>query len=305
MELNEFTGKVRRAMEKEFGEEYRVELKEVRKNNGVMLHGLLIVSKERNVIPTIYLDSFWEAYEGGVTFAEIVSRLVEIYRKETCGKSINMDFFHDFRKVKDRICYRLIGRKTNEALLADVPHIDFLDLAICFFYAYSGPELGEGSILIHNSHMELWKTNTLELLEFAKKNTPRLFPGHVFSMEEMMEDILQEQKNEPLSGVEEYKEFLDAVPMKILSNEQKIQGAVCMLYEGLLEKMAAEYGKSFYILPSSVHEVILLPDKGDESEEELKNMIHDVNRTQVAPEEVLSDSLYYYDFVDKKLKFIS
>ena len=305
MELREFTLKVRGAMEKEFGEDYRIELKEVRKNNGVLLHGLLIVSKERNVIPTIYLDSFWEAYEGGVTFAEIVSRLVEIYRKETCGKSIDMNFFRDFAKVKDRICYRLVGKKANETLFADIPHVDYLDLAICFFYAYQGPELGEGSILIHNSHMEMWQTNTLEILELSKKNTPRLFPGVIFDMEDVMAEALEGREEEALSGTEEYREFLNKVPMKILSNRQKTQGAGCVLYEEMLEKMATEYRNNFYILPSSIHEVILLPDNGKESAEELKKMIHDVNVTQVAPEEVLSDSLYYFDRTEKKVKLIS
>lgn len=303
MELNEFTNKVRKAVEKEFGEKYQVELKEVRKNNGVVLHGLLIVSAERNVIPTIYLDSFWEAYEGGVTFTEIVGRLVEIYRRETSGKNINMDFFREFEKVKDRICYRLIGKKSNEALLSDIPHIDFLDLAICFFYAYKGAELGEGSILIHNSHMQLWQTNTLELWQLAGVNTPKLFPARIFSMEEVLEELFEEQE-EPVSGVEEYRQFLDYMPMKILSNEQKTQGAACILYEGCLEKLTENYGKSFYVLPSSVHEVILLSDSGKEAAEELKSMIHDVNRTQVSPEEVLSDSLYYFDSKEKKLKII-
>ena len=304
MEINEFTKKVRNAIEKEFGEEYRVELKEVRKNNGVLLHGLLIVSKDRNVIPTIYLDSFWEAYEGGVTFSEIVSRLVEIYRKETCRKNIDLEFFRDFKKVKDRICYRLVGRKTNEGLLSDVPHIDYLDLAVCFFYAYRGPELGEGSILIHNSHMELWQTNTLELLEIAEKNTQAIFPDRIYSMEEILEDLLRE-KRESSEEAEDYKELLETVPNKSLSKVQKTQGATCVLYEGVLEKLAVGYGSSFYILPSSIHEVILLPDKGDESAENLKSMIHEVHRTQVAAEEVLSDSLYYYDFTEKKLKIIS
>lgn len=303
MELNEFTKKVRKAVEKEFGEKYQVELKEVRKNNGVVLHGLLVVSEERNVIPTIYLDSFWEAYEGGVTFTEIIGRLVEIYRRETCGKNINLDFFREFEKVKDRICYRLVGNKANEALLSDVPHIDFLDLAVCFFYAYKGAELGEGSILIHNSHMQLWQTNTPELWRLAEANTPKLFPARIFSMEEVLEELFEEQE-QPVSGVEEYKQFLNHVPMKILSNEQKTQGAACILYEGCLEKLTESYGKSFYVLPSSVHEVILLSDSGEEGAEELKSMIHDVNRTQVSPEEVLSDSLYYFDSKEKKLKII-
>lgn len=298
MELKEFAKKVCKAMEKEFGEECRVELREVPKNNGVVLHGLLLVSGDRNVIPTIYLDTFWEAYEGGVTFAEIVGRLVEIYRKEACGTSIDMDFFREFDKVKDRICYRLVGKSANEGLLADVPHIDYLDLAICFFYAYSGTELGEGSILIHHSHAEMWNTNTLELLELAEKNTPTLFPARCFSMEELLEET-----KEALSE-EEYRDFLQSVPMKILSNEKKNQGAGCLLYEGVLERIAEEYSGNFYLLPSSIHETILLPDSGTESAESLRRMVCEVNRSQVLPEEVLSDSLYYYSREDGRLEIV-
>ncbi len=301
LEIREFAQKVYRAMKKELGEEYSVELKEMCKNNGVVLQGLLITSKECNVAPTIYLDPFWEIYQNGATFADIVRRLLEICRKEAFGKNIDMKFFREFDKVKDRICYRLVSRRANRELLLSVPHIDFLDLAVCFFYAYHGEELGEGSILIYNTHMEMWHTNPLELLKLAEKNTARLFPCHIFSMEDVLKEFISEQPDS-LSEAEEYREFLNRVPMRILSNEQKNQGAACLLYEGVLEKLARIYGKSFYVLPSSIHEVILLPDSGYESAQELRDMIHEVNSTQLSPEEILSDKLYYYDFYQKGLK---
>ena len=75
-----------------------------------------------------------------------------------------------------------------------------------------------------------------------------------------------------------------------------------MLYPGVLEKLAAQ--ENVYILPSSVHEVLLLADRGGERADELKNMIAEVNSTQVPPEEVLSDSLYYYDYSEKRVKII-
>ena len=78
-----------------------------------------------------------------------------------------------------------------------------------------------------------------------------------------------------------------------------------MIYPGVLEKMAGECGQSFYILPSSVHEVIFLRDIGAGSESALRKMIMEINRTQVAPEEVLSDQLYYYDVLEKQIKIVS
>ena len=153
--------------------------------------------------------------------------------------------------------------------------------------------------------MELWQTNTLELLELARKNTPAIFPERVYSMEEILGELLREKREQSIAEADEYREFLRTVPMRILSNQQKAHGAGCLLYEGVLEKLAVNYDSSYYILPSSIHEVILLPDNGQESVEHLKNMIHEVNSTQVAPEEVLSDSLYYYDFDRKKLRILS
>jgi hypothetical protein len=304
MELKNFTDKVCDAARKRFGDEARIEIKEVPKNNGVVLHGLLIASENVNVIPTIYLDSFWEAYEGGVAFGEIMERIFAVYEQETCKKSIDLAFFRDFSRVKDRICYRLVGREANEELLKDVPHLNYLDLAVCFFYAYSGGEIGEGSILIHNSHMEMWQTSTPELLELAEENTPRLYPGQISFMGEVLDGFLSEEPSEPILDEEEYRGFLEQVPMKIMSNTRKVNGATSLLYDKLLDNAAEGYGGSFYVIPSSVHEVILLPDSGKESASELKMMIHDVNRTQLSPEEVLSDNLYYYDNTEKKLKIV-
>lgn len=303
MEIEEFAEKVCHAVRKELGRGYRVELKKVRKNNGVLLHGMLISSRRKNVVPTIYLDTFLEEYESGVFFSEIVRRLISIYRRDTPKGKIDMEFFRSFPEVKERICYRLIGTRGNEELLADVPYIEFLDLALCFYYAYQGDVLGEGSILVHNSHVELWDTCTAELLKLAQRNTPRLFPWECHSMSSVLKEILGEDvcgEREEVTGDDLFQEE----PMWVLSNNRRVQGAVCMLYPGVLDEIAARWAKSIYVLPSSIHEVILLVDAEGEGAEALKKMIAQVNSTQVAPEEVLSDSLYYYDFVEKKVKII-
>ncbi len=300
MDINEFAVKVCNAMRKTLGSDCRVECKEVRKNNGVILHGLLVLGENRNVAPTIYLDTFLEAYEAGATFGSIIQRLEDICREDMLRESVDMEFFRSFERVRDRICYRLIGRKGNEELLEDIPYIEFLDLAICFYYAYHGDALGDGTILIHNSHMELWETCTAELFGLAKRNTQKLFPWVCSSLAEVLEEIGAED------GGELVKEdmLLREMPLQVLSNAKRTHGAVCMLYPDVLDGLAGGGKRNFYILPSSIHEVILLTDTGAESPGELKKMVTEVNRTQVAPEEVLSDSLYYYDSTDKRVKII-
>lgn len=302
MEINEFAEKVCNAVKKELGTGYRVECKEVRKNNGVILHGLLVLGEERNVAPTIYLDTFLEAYEAGATFKSILQRLVEICREDMLKETVDMEFFRSFEQVRDRICYRLIGRKGNEELLEDIPYIEFLDLAICFYYAYHSDALGDGTILIHNSHLELWETCTAELFGLAKRNTQKLFPWVCSSLAEVLGEMAGQEIG-PEDAAEQ-EEFLREMPLQVLSNARRTHGAICMLYPGVLEALAHKEGRNFYILPSSVHEVILLADTGAGSAGELKKMVAEVNSTQVAPEEVLSDSLYYYDSTDKRVKII-
>lgn len=303
MEIKRFAEKIERAVATVLGEEYEVKLQEVQKNNGVLLQGLIITRKSQNVSPTIYLQPFWEAYEGGVTLTELVRRIVQIYREDTPMESVDMSFFREFEMVKERICYRLINGEANAELLKKIPHVPFLDLAICFYYAYESSALGKGSILIHNSHVELWDTTTAELMELARENTPRLFPWECGSMEVVVQELMKEPECRGEIFEDKELKFID-MPMYILGNQQRIHGAASVLYPGLLEIIGEKLGVNFYILPSSVHEVILLADTGKESPKELKNMISEVNLTQVDPEEVLSYSLYYFDRKVRNIKVI-
>ena len=300
MDMEVFAGKICTAVEKELGREFRTEVNEVRKNNGILLHGLLISSKGETVVPTIYLERFLEAYESGMPFKEVVNRVLSAYRESSAGR-IDMEFFKSFEDVRDRICYRLIGRKGNEELLDGIPYIEFLDLAICFYYSYHGEQLGDGTILIHNSHMEMWETCTAELFGLAKRNTRRLFPWECKGMGEVLQEMADSGEG---ADVEEPEGTFCGIAMKILTNSRKTHGAACILYPGVLDGVAQEIGSDFFILPSSIHEVILLPVTGNEDHEKLKEMIREVNSTQVAPEEVLSDTLYRYDRADERVVMV-
>ena len=91
--------------------------------------------------------------------------------------------------------------------------------------------------------------------------------------------------------------------MYVLTNYLRQYGAACMFYQGVLSKFAMTVGTDFYILPSSVHEVILLPVRKDYTKEKLQEMVRQVNRTQVAEEDVLSDNIYLYSKKMRKILF--
>ncbi|MBR1931946.1 MAG: hypothetical protein IJ833_10850 [Lachnospiraceae bacterium] len=298
MELMSFAEKLRKAMAKELGEAYEVFVHAVDKNNGVQLQGLTIKRNDRNVSPTIYLEPFWEAYERGVPLAELVKKLRLLYQREMPLQDVDMSFFQDFSQVKHRICFQLVHARSNEKLLKEVPHLKYLDLAICFYFIYTDETLGDGTILIRNSHMQLWNTTAEELYELAGINTPRWLPRQIISSESLLREMFGRRL------FPEGIDLSDYLPMKVVSNEKRILGAACLLYPGQLEEMAKQLGGNYYILPSSVHEVILLPDGPDIWAEQLKEMIAEVNRTQVRAEEKLSDTLYYFDRRTEQVKMV-
>ncbi len=307
MEIKEFALKVQKAIKNKMGEGYLVKLQEVQKNNGVTMHGLLILAEESNISPTIYLDSFWEYYERGIPFAVVIDRILQIYEEDTPKENIDMSFFKEFAKVKERICFRLISAKQNEELLNKIPYINYLDMAICFYYAYQGDTLGNGSILIYNSHMDMWNTSVEELYELAQSNTSRIFPWESISMEsavrEMYERYGEADMDNPFEE-EEYREFFEIMPMYVVSNVGHIYGAACVLYSDVLSGLAKAAQKNLYVIPSSIHEVIVLQDRGHEDELHLREIIREVNRTQVEPEEILSNNLYYYNRLSGELSII-
>lgn len=287
--MNLFSGKVCRALSQSLGDGYQVKLQDVTKNNGVKLCGVVILTDRQNVSPTIYLEPFLDSYNEGMPLTDIIARVTELYRSSVLDRSEDFSFFRSFDLVKDRICYRLINRGKNAELLEQIPHVDFLDLAVCFYYSHDSAAFGIGSVRIFNRHMAEWGCSTAQLMRLAQRNTPQLFPGQALDMQDVLQKAL-EDAGEELGAIELPQELR----MKVLTNARKVNGAAVMLYPGMLRSVAQELDSDLYILPSSIHEVILLAAEGQE-DEELRRMVRDVNETQVAPEEVLSDEVYYYD----------
>lgn len=297
MKLEEFISVVGTRVQEITGRETQVDVHEVRKNNNVLLHGMTILRRGQSVSPTIYLDSFYEMLCDGMELEYIIKRILEVYVRGLPKGHVDMEFFRDFAKVKDRMVYRLVNREKNRELLDLIPHVEFLDLAICFYYSYEHPELGDGMILIHNTHMEMWKTNHRELMQLAELNTPRLMPGHLSSMDNALEGVLDAGALDDLRELQrETNKYL-----YVLSNAKRCQGAAVILYPGVLAEASRQLKGSFYILPSSIHEVILLPDDGHSSGRELHEMIAEINQSQLRPEDVLSDYAYRYDAVTGKV----
>lgn len=238
------------------------------------------------------------------TLKSIVDAVMDAYNRNQIGHCVDMQYFLHYEQVKSQIVFMLINTEKNKELLEDIPHIEFLDLSIVFQCIISQKELGTASILIHNVHVKLWDISTEELYLVAKENTPRLLPYELKSMMDVLCDIIQSEHPESFNRNDYIEEFSSNIPMFVLSNRSRVEGAACILYTNLLVDFAGTINSSFYIIPSSTHEVLLLPTKNDAEYAEIKNMIKEINDTQVSAEEILSYSLYYFDRETGKISML-
>lgn len=295
MTLERFTEEVRKNVEEKLPN-VSVRVTHVRKNNGVQLVGLVFVAKDTNISPTVYMEEFYDAYHMGQSICEIADRIVTIYTMSMPKDTINFDFFKEYDKVKDRICFRLIHAVENEDFLEQVPFLPYLDLAIVFYYSLESEVLGDGSIQIYNNHTNMWNVTARELYEAALTNMPVICPAEFSPLADVVCGMAGDMEEELV------EELRMAQPrLYMLSNEKRTNGAATMLYPEIMERIYEEIGGNFYIIPSSVHELILWGDDGSADPEGLAAMITEVNHTQLREEEILAHHSYYYDGKDKRI----
>lgn len=291
MDMEQFAENIKQRLEQQ-GRFEKVSLQNVLKNNGVMRCGLLLHSGGNNLVPTIYLEPFFEAYGDGADMEEIVKKILEVYESAPC-EGVDISFFREFSVVKDRLCMKLVNRETNAELLSRIPYRGFLDMAVVYYVDYYDSGVGTGAIQVNNSHMEAWGVTEEELWKTASVNTPKRKPGRIESLGDMLAEMFAEQGD----GDSECRSCCmgeSPVPMLVITNTQRVYGAAVILYSTMLKQAADKTGSDLFILPSSLNEVIAIPviERGEVAE--LKEMVRVVNQNELLPEEVLSDNVYIY-----------
>ena len=284
------------------GEEVNVSLHQVPKNNGVILDAITIMHCEQNAAPTIYLKDFYLRYCQGCTLEELAEELVEFAVQSNIRGKIPAQFFMDFAQVKNRFCYKLVNYKKNERFLQTVPHKRVLDLAMVYYYSVDPVVMEHATVLIRHMDIMRWHITAEEVERAAIENTPKLLTWKISTMAELMQEILdwemEEDETNPFRISIEEKE---PMPMYVLTNKEKYFGAACIFYPDVLKQISEKLEDNLYILPSSIHECIIIPASGEYTRKSLSEMVTEINGTQVEETEVLSDHVYYYDRWKEKI----
>lgn len=258
----------------------------VLKNNGTIYDGLVILDPLLNISPTIYLNPYYHRYLEGVSMEDIYEDILKTYHDNLPKKDFDISVFTDFQKAKKHIVMKLVHAEKNQELLECVPHILIYDLAIIFLCSVGSYRKEYATILIHNQHMENWETTTETLYELALENTPRLLPPRL----DNLHDVYEYLTDEPLP-------FLEELNGSILTNYLRVNGASCMLYPNLLAEIADIYEDNLVIIPSSIHELLIIPEKniGEAyTADNFNSLVEEVNETSLPDIEILSDHVYLY-----------
>lgn len=297
MEYEKFVDIMREKVESLSENGTQVIIMEVCKNNGVKKMGLMVKAKDCHMAPTVYMEEFYMEYRRGKTLEELAKQVVLVYQNNDSMHAFRMEDFRDFAHMKSQLVFRVINYKKNAQMLESSPHITFLDLAVVPYVSFPVAGHNSGSVLIKKEHLEIWGVTEETVMKIAAENTPKLLQPQIRKMEETIRDLIAiagEEQTEYEMFLKEMEENESKVPMYVLTNPKNMYGASCMLYDGVLEMFAEEMGEDIYILPSSIHEVILLPVSKALSSKDLKDMVQDINMTQIPAEEILSDHVYKY-----------
>lgn len=294
MEYKEFVEYIKMNAGYIAGEGGNITINHVIKNNGCEMDGLVIMEKGKDIAPTIYLDSFYELYTNGENIKDIIRQIEVIYEQNKNNVTFDVNILKHFDTIKDKIVYKVVNYRSNEKLLEQVPHKRILDLAVVFYCLLDNEYGRSATALIYNNNLKNWNVTIDDVYKAALKNTPDLLHSKISSMAALFEKCGVNVDGEEV-------DLKDYVPsdMYVLTNESKLNGAACILYENVLYDFAQKLGADLYILPSSVHEVILLPKLSMFEKDELVNMVKEVNTEGVAADEVLSDHVYEYNRTER------
>ncbi len=288
-------------------ENAHISIEQTIKNNGVVLDGLHIKEAGAIISPVVYINAAYESYQDGKGIEKIVADLADHYIEhisptELYGEDFRLEDLLDYEQIKDKIGCRLINRDNNQETLSQMPYTLMEDLAVTYYVQMSLFGGGLGSVPINQNLMANYGVDVQTLHEQAMSNMETLSPTVIKPLAEIAHEMLLSNfMSENNVGEKEAEKMLvDINPpgrMQILcvTNKSGINGAACMANPEVQQQVGEIIGEDYYILPSSIHETLVVAKSESEDYLELQEMVQEINQREVAPEERLSDYVYEYD----------
>ena len=291
--VNEVVDRIRDFLPEDYTDAI-VEVSESKKLN--YTYPALIVRKEgQEIAPSIDLEMLYDMTDE-MSMDEVLEQAADMARRQPEG--LDVSELQDYEKARERLFIRVSNAEENKELLKDAPHKEILGLAVTC-HVLVGLEDGEmGSTMVTGPLLDKFGVTTEQLFEDAFLNSPQILPPSIEPMEAMLSKMMGlGMEMEAPATLEAQLENLDLekMGMAVLTNRQAVNGAAVIFYPDLMAKIGDSQQVNFFILPSSTHEVILVPDNGSMKLKELEDMVRSINASEVSPKDRLSDTVLHYD----------
>lgn len=298
MNYQNFLIQIQKEIAEQLPEQYSdasVSIQKVVKNNNTERMGFNIHRPGESTSPQLYLEASFEEHQQGKEIQAIAKEIVASYMQHQNFEIPNVpELISDYEKVKGLMQLQLINKEFNSEKLEHTPHKDLenTDLTAVLRIHLLTQETGTATILVSDALLSRWNKSMDEVYPLALQNTQGANPARIESLYNIMMSMMSD---EPYQGADTKDFQMQPYEQYVLRNESGLNGAAILLYPEVMEQLAQGANANLFILPSSIHECILMQDTGEMSAKELQAMVMSVNQTEVAPEECLSNEVYYYD----------
>ena len=275
--------KLQREMQKNLGEKWEVKPMTVKKIGGDK-EAIGCKFQDDEFMVVLYPNEYENLLRSGTSIEEIGTHLAqEAEQKRYCFPQMPKTP-EEFRR---ELYIQVINADMNEELLKNVVHDTMGDVAAVARCRIAVDEQGVTSFLVTKENMECFQMTQGEIMEQAYHNTA----AQKYSLQNLNEIMRELMTSEGLDP-EIVKEL---TPLYVLTNSERVNGANAIVCPEVLQHVYEELGENYYIMPSSIHEVLLVKESTGLTPDEMKRMVHDVNVSEVRPEELLSFKIFRYD----------
>ena len=288
----------------------KVVIQGIFKNNDTKLTGITLLDEGKRLSPTMYLEKYYEDFLSvGIGVEAIANSIFAEWKRHS--KDIDYTIINSlylYENMKDKLVLKLINKDMNINRLEHIPYNECLDefALICYIdiELETDDETSRGNINITDGLLEIWNISKEEMFKQAYDNTKNKCEPLIQNMNNVMIDIAKRngiaepELEEVINGLNKCDTH-----MIVLSNKTTLHGAVMIVFDNVMEELAEQVGHSFYMIPSSIHEWIIVDEPiNKENTSAVKHMLVEVNNSELNEQEVLSNNLYMYDYDSKQIR---
>ena len=280
------------------GKEYTADANHVKKLQNADYDGIVIRPEGEQVGVNLDAQMLFKAYESGKSYDEVVEQATNIVAEGFENQpSFSVEDFSNYDVMKEKLAIQVVSTERNTEMLEKIPHKEVEDMSMVCRFVVGNNENEMGTVLVTNQMLESYGITGEQLFNDAAKYAPELRPSEIKGMADVLAEMMGVDVSElgETMGMPESPEL----PMYVASTHDKMNGAGIIGYPGFMDMASEKVGGDFFLLPSSVHEVLLIPDDRKTDYRNLESMVREVNATQVELKDQLSDNVYHYDSKEK------